>query len=39
MKTDLVSNFVVSPDTQIKLSNWDPNFTGEIDKDYAGRIY
>jgi PPK2 family polyphosphate:nucleotide phosphotransferase len=35
MKTDLVSNFVVSPDTQIKLSNWDPNFTGEIDKDYA----
>ncbi len=35
MKSDLVNKFVASPDTQIKLSEWDPDFTGEIDKDYA----
>ena len=35
MKTDFVNKFVDSPDTKIKLSKWDPDFTGEIDKDYA----
>jgi PPK2 family polyphosphate:nucleotide phosphotransferase len=35
MKSDLVNKFVASPHTQIKLSKWDPDFTGEIDKDYA----
>ena len=35
MKTDFVNKFVVSPDTKIKLSKWDPDFTTEIDKDYA----
>ncbi len=35
MKSDFVNKFVAIPDTQIKLSKWDPDFTGEIDKDYA----
>lgn len=35
LKTDIVNNFVVDSNTLIKLSKWDPDFTGEIDRDYA----
>ncbi|MDQ6723777.1 MAG: polyphosphate kinase 2 family protein, partial [Thermoproteota archaeon] len=38
MKTDLVENFVVGHNAQIKLSNWDPDFTGGIYKNYAENI-
>lgn len=35
LKTDIVNNFEVDSNILIKLSKWDPDFTGEIDKDYA----
>ena len=38
MRIDFVNNFLVSSDSPIKLHNWDPNFTGEIDKYYAEDI-
>jgi PPK2 family polyphosphate:nucleotide phosphotransferase len=38
MKTDFINNFVINPNIQIKLTDWDPDFTGEIDKNYAENL-
>jgi PPK2 family polyphosphate:nucleotide phosphotransferase len=38
LKTNLVNNFVVGPNTQIEFSNWDPEFTGGIYKNYAENL-
>jgi polyphosphate kinase 2 (PPK2 family) len=35
LKTDFVNNFTVRYDTTTKLSNWDPDFTNGIYKNYA----
>jgi PPK2 family polyphosphate:nucleotide phosphotransferase len=32
---DIAESFIVNPGMQIKLSNWDPSFTGGISKSYA----
>ena len=38
MRTNLVNNFIVDPDIQIKLSNWDSDFTGGMSKNYAENL-
>ena len=38
MRLDVVNNFLVDPNTQIKLSKWDPDFTGKIYKNYAENL-
>jgi polyphosphate kinase 2 (PPK2 family) len=38
LRTNLVNNFIVNPDVQIKLSNWDSDFTGGMYKNYAESI-
>ncbi len=38
MKSDFVENFVVGHNAQIKLSKWDPDFTGGIYKNYAENL-
>jgi PPK2 family polyphosphate:nucleotide phosphotransferase len=38
LRTDIINNFIVEPNTQIKLSNWDPDFTAGIYKNNADNI-
>ena len=38
LKKDIADNFIVNPDIEIKLRNWDPSFTGEISKCYAENL-
>ena len=38
MKKDIAGNFIVNPGIEIKLSNWDPTFTGGISKSYAENL-
>lgn len=38
LRTDIINNFIVDPNTQIKISNWDPDFTAGIYKNNAEYI-
>lgn len=38
LKKDIAENFIVNPGIEIKLSNWDPSFTGGISKSYAENL-
>jgi polyphosphate kinase 2 (PPK2 family) len=38
LEIDLVNNFVVRSNTQIKLIEWNSIFTGEMDKKYAENL-
>jgi PPK2 family polyphosphate:nucleotide phosphotransferase len=38
LKKDISENFIVNPGIEIKLSNWDPIFTGGISKSYAENL-
>jgi len=38
LKKDISENFIVNPGIEIKLSNWDPTFTGGISKSYAENL-
>jgi len=38
LKKDIAENFIVNPGIEIKLSNWDPTFTGGISKRYAENL-
>jgi len=38
LKKDIAGNFIVNPGIEIKLSNWDPTFTGGISKSYAENL-
>jgi PPK2 family polyphosphate:nucleotide phosphotransferase len=38
LRKNIAESFIVNPDMQIKLSDWDPSFTGGISKIYAENL-